>query len=83
MKTHVAKWGNSLAVRIPAECVRAMGLKAGDPIEAEVTPAGELRLLPPGPAFNKAAFLRSLQTLRDELPISDSVIEDLRREERY
>ena len=83
MKTQVAKWGNSLAVRIPAECVRTLGLKAGDSVEAEVTSAGELRLSPPSPVFNKAAFLQRLQALREELPISDSVIEELRRDERY
>jgi antitoxin MazE len=29
----VSKWGNSLAVRLPAEVVNEMGLKAGDEIE--------------------------------------------------
>jgi antitoxin MazE len=29
----VAKWGNSLAVRLPAELVRELGLKEGDEIE--------------------------------------------------
>ena len=29
----VAKWGNSLAVRLPAELVRDLGLKAGDHID--------------------------------------------------
>ena len=28
----VAKWGNSLAVRLPAELVRKLGLKEGDEI---------------------------------------------------
>ena len=28
----IAKWGNSLAVRLPAELVREMGLKEGDQI---------------------------------------------------
>ncbi|MGB0513791.1 MAG: AbrB/MazE/SpoVT family DNA-binding domain-containing protein, partial [Wenzhouxiangellaceae bacterium] len=28
----VAKWGNSLAVRLPAELVRQLGLKEGDEI---------------------------------------------------
>jgi antitoxin MazE len=27
---HVAKWGNSLAVRLPRALVEALGLKAGD-----------------------------------------------------
>ena len=30
---HVAKWGNSLAVRLPTKLVQEMGLKEGDDIE--------------------------------------------------
>jgi hypothetical protein len=33
----VAKWGNSLAVRLPAIVVEALGLKEGDEIEIHVT----------------------------------------------
>jgi antitoxin MazE len=29
----VAKWGNSLAVRIPADVARALGIKEGDDID--------------------------------------------------
>lgn len=29
----IAKWGNSLAVRLPARMVKELGLKAGDEIE--------------------------------------------------
>ena len=32
----VAKWGNSLAVRLPASVVKAMSLKEGDDIEIHV-----------------------------------------------
>lgn len=32
----VAKWGNSLAVRLPAAVVEALGLKEGDDIEIHV-----------------------------------------------
>jgi antitoxin MazE len=32
----VAKWGNSLAVRLPKAVVEALGLKAGDDIEIVV-----------------------------------------------
>lgn len=35
----VAKWGNSLAVRLPAAVVEALKLRAGDDIEIQV--AGE------------------------------------------
>lgn len=36
----VAKWGNSLAVRLPAELVRQLGLKEGDDIDIKVSEAG-------------------------------------------
>lgn len=32
----IAKWGNSLAVRLPAIVVEALGLKEGDDIEIDV-----------------------------------------------
>ncbi len=32
----VAKWGNSLAIRLPAAVVEALGLKAGDDIAVHV-----------------------------------------------
>ena len=35
----VAKWGNSLAIRLPAVVVEALGLQAGDEVEIEVADA--------------------------------------------
>jgi antitoxin MazE len=32
----VSKWGNSLAVRLPAAVVEALGLKEGDQIEIQI-----------------------------------------------
>ena len=32
----VAKWGNSLAIRLPASVVKALGLKEGDEVEVHV-----------------------------------------------
>ena len=32
----ISKWGNSLAVRLPAAVVDALGLKEGDQIEIQV-----------------------------------------------
>ena len=42
----VSKWGNSLAVRIPAEVARELSLKEGAVVECETTPAGTLELVP-------------------------------------
>jgi len=36
----VAKWGNSLAVRIPAEVASAVGLKEGDEVKMHVAEKG-------------------------------------------
>jgi antitoxin MazE len=33
----VAKWGNSLAIRLPAAVVRALDLREGDDIEIHIT----------------------------------------------
>ena len=33
---HVAKWGNSLAIRLPAPIVKLLDLKEGDEIEVHV-----------------------------------------------
>jgi antitoxin MazE len=32
----VSKWGNSLAVRLPAAVVEALGLKEGDQVEVQI-----------------------------------------------
>jgi antitoxin MazE len=39
---HVSRWGNSLAVRIPAERAAELKLKAGDEVTARVAGPGEL-----------------------------------------
>ena len=36
----VAKWGNSLAVRLPAELVRELGLREGDEITLRADAGG-------------------------------------------
>lgn len=61
----VAKWGNSLAVRLPQAVVKALKLKEGDQIEIQVTGARALELdkraAPP-------ALLARLRRLRGRLP---------------
>ena len=36
----VAKWGNSLAVRLPADLVRELGLKEGDQVDLHADARG-------------------------------------------
>jgi antitoxin MazE len=40
----VSKWGNSLAVRLPAGVVEALELKAGDEIEVRIAGAREFEI---------------------------------------
>ena len=82
MRLLLAKWGNSLAVRLPAECVRATGLRQGDSVDAEITPAGTITLTPARP-FDKSAFLQRLRKLRRGMPATEPVVERMRREARY
>lgn len=82
MRLQVAKWGNSLAIRLPVECVRAAGLHEGDSVEAEVTPMGEITLIA-DKHFNKAAFLDRVRILRERMSMTEPVVERMRSEARY
>lgn len=61
----VAKWGNSLAVRLPAAVVEALGLEEGDEIEIQVAGARafEVRKRP-----GTAELLARLRRFRGRLP---------------
>ena len=61
----VAKWGNSLAVRLPASVVKALELKEGDEIEIHVAAAREFAIArKPG----RADLLKRLRAFRGRLP---------------
>lgn len=82
MRLQITKWGNSLAVRLPTEYLQVAGLKEGDELDAEVSPSGEILLMPPQ-KFDKTAFLNRLGRLRAALPMTTSTVDELRRAERY
>ncbi len=82
MRLQLARWGNSLAVRLPVACVRATGLRQGDSVDAEITPAGKITLTP-AKTFDKTAFLQRLRKLRQGMPVSEPVVEGMRRSARY
>lgn len=61
----VAKWGNSLAVRLPAAVVDALGLREGDDIELHVDDARSMRIArKPG----RAELIERLRAYRGRLP---------------
>ncbi len=61
----VAKWGNSLAVRLPAAVVQALNLKVGDKIDIRV--AGE-RALDIEKTPDREELLRRLRKYRGMIP---------------
>ena len=75
---HVSKWGNSLAIRLPAAVVDTLGLKEGDDIEVVVAGARKF-------AVKRAPGVRSilarLRKYRGRLP-SDFVFDRLEANER-
>jgi antitoxin MazE len=61
----VAKWGNSLAVRLPAAVVEALELKEGDDIEIRIADQRELQISrKPG----REELLKRLRAFRGRLP---------------
>jgi antitoxin MazE len=61
----VAKWGNSLAVRLPAAVVEALELKAGDEVEIHVADAKTFGVArKPG----REELLKRLRAFRGRLP---------------
>ena len=61
----ISKWGNSLAVRLPARVVDALGLKEGDQIEIRI--AGD-RVFEVRRDQTAQRALSSLRKLRRPLP---------------
>lgn len=65
----VAKWGNSLAVRIPAKTVKALALKEGDSVEMALTVVANDGQL--SAEEKRAAGLDRLVNLRGNLTQAD------------
>lgn len=61
----VAKWGNSLAIRLPASVVAALELTPGDEIEITVADAREMRVARKQTALDA---LMSLRKFRGAMP---------------
>jgi antitoxin MazE len=81
MNLHIARWGNSLALRIPAEVVRSIGIKEGDSVEASLTADGGLAIRPA--RWDRKIFARELDEARTAMPMGISVMDELRRGARY
>ena len=81
MKLNIARWDNSLALRIPADYARRVGLKEGSNVEASLTVDGGIAIRPS--RWNRKAFAQELAKTRDAMPNGASVMNELRRAARY
>jgi antitoxin MazE len=61
----VARWGNSLAIRLPAAVVEALALKEGDDIEVRIS---DDRTFTINRDQKRVAALESIRRLRRPLP---------------
>jgi antitoxin MazE len=61
----VAKWGNSLAIRLPAIVVEAMGLKEGDDLRIDITGQGAIEV---GKEPDRRALLERLRKYQGLMP---------------
>lgn len=76
MELTVGKWGNSLALRLPAGIARQLGLQEGSRVQAGVTDTGELLLTPPEPirpARTRDELMQQLRKLHAEMPVTQPV----------
>jgi antitoxin MazE len=81
MNLQIAKWGNSLALRLPSAVVRQLGLREGDTLRGQMMADGALAIRPAG--WSRASFAAELGEARASLPQGASVIERLRQDARY
>ena len=77
----VAKWGNSLALRIPADVARRFDLHAGDTVDARLTADGALSIRQG--SWNRAAFASENEGAREHLPLGTAVTNEMRQASRY
>lgn len=61
----VSKWGNSLAIRLPAAVIKALRLKEGDEIEIHVADARHFGI---GRKPGREELLKRLRAFRGRLP---------------
>ncbi len=78
----VSKWGNSLAVRLPAESARRLGVGEGDTLVGEMGPDGRLILSAEARVIGPTD-VRRLRAFLARQKVTAPVVADLRRSARY
>jgi len=61
----VAKWGNSLAIRLPTTVAEALDLKEGDNIDFDISPSGKVSF---ELKMTREQILERMRALRKPMP---------------
>lgn len=78
----VSKWGNSLAVRLPAESAKQLGVGEGDTLIGEIASDGRLILSAEARAIGKVEVRRMREFLARQKATAP-VVKEMRRNARY
>lgn len=78
----VSKWGNSLAVRLPAKSAKQLGVGAGDTLVGEIAADGRLVLSAEARAVGKDE-IRRLREFLARQEVTAPVVADMRRSARF
>jgi antitoxin MazE len=81
LNIQISKWGNSLALRIPATLIKQIQLKDGDKVEATLSKDGAIIIRPQ--KLDRKAIAAQLKEFRDTLKMGKSVMDEVRSEARY
>ncbi len=81
MNIQISKWGNSLALRIPAAFIKEIKLKEGDKVEATLSKDGSLIIRPQ--KLERKEIAAQLRAFRATLKMGTSVMDEIRSKARY
>ncbi len=81
MDIQIAKWGNSLALRIPQHLLKEANLTEGDFLSASLAPDGTIVLRTK--QIDRKSLIHELHEFRESMPIGKSVMKQLRESARY
>lgn len=81
MNIQISKWGNSLALRIPAAFIKEIKLKEGDKVEATLSSDGALVIRPQ--KLDRKALSKMAKELKDSMKMGTSVMDEVRSGARY
>ena len=81
MNIQISKWGNSLALRIPATFIKQIHLKEGDKVEATLAMDGSLVIKPQ--KLDRKTLAKMARDIRATMKMGTSVMDEVRLEARY